>query len=66
VFVIVSHIHPSLMFEGMARSLPLEWSMDNEPHLGMFELRIGWKLLTVTNTLAYYATQLITVVNVLL
>jgi hypothetical protein len=40
------------MFAGMVRSLPSGWS-----------LAIGPKLMTATNTLAYYGAELITTVK---
>jgi len=46
----ISHFHPTLIFSGVARSLPLKWSTT-----GRFQLYT--QIVEVTNTLAYYNCQ---------
>ncbi len=60
MFVIFSHFPSSLIFVVKTTSTPL----DNSP-LGqsLANTRIAWKRLPVTNTLAYYSTELIRAVK---
>jgi len=55
---LVMLFHPSLMFEGEARSLPLSGAPERcFTRVGSSlpaNARLGWKRLTGTNTLAYY------------
>jgi hypothetical protein len=57
------HFHPSLIFTGKARSLPLEWipyrTLLWKPTrvVDLFaNIRLGWEWMAATNTLAYYDT----------
>ncbi len=57
------------MFAGKARGLPEDSSLqDSTPREGSLVLsrniRLGWKWLTVTNTLAYYGVKITTAVRV--
>ncbi len=59
MFVPSKPFQPSLMFVGKARGLP-EWST----FLALIQnIRLGWKDLPGTNTLAYYKNPLITAVK---
>ncbi len=64
------HFHPSLIFAGKARSLPLEWIPYRTPLwkptrvVALFaNIRLGWEWMAATNTLAYYDTAAIMAVN---
>jgi hypothetical protein len=57
VFANVGHHHPSLIFAGKA-SKPTFKALALPANI-----RLGWKYLTVTNTLAYYGTELITTIK---
>ncbi len=48
VFNTTSHLHPSLMFAGKARSLPLEASLGLATPF-VANVRLGWKCLVMTN-----------------
>ncbi len=64
MFATFIHFHPSLIFVGVARSLPIEWSLIRGPTL--VSSRLAHKYHTrveVANTLAYYKTAIITVVK---
>ncbi len=61
------HFHSSLLFLGKDRSLPLELRLVRAPLLSATTLpakiRLGWKCLTMANTLAYNVTALNTSVT---
>jgi hypothetical protein len=59
VFVTVSYFQLSLTLVGNLTSLPLKSLLVKVPLLSEI-IRLGWKLLTVANTLAYHDTELIT------
>ncbi len=69
-FVTVSHFHPSLIFFGQTGVNQSEGPYRNPEYLICYlglaaNIRLGWKLMTFTNALAYNGSQLITVVKVL-
>ncbi len=56
MFDTFSHCHPSLVFAGLARGKPfteLTLMVGSQPCLS--KIRLGWKLLALANTLAYYS-----------
>ncbi len=58
------YLHPSLIFAGKAEILlPLEWArVRGSTRLGSslaYNIRFGWKWLTVTNALAYYGVEVL-------
>jgi hypothetical protein len=57
MFVTGRPFQPNLMFEGKARSLP-RWDLPI-----LTNIRLGWKGLQRTNTLAYYEHSKITAVK---
>ncbi len=61
------HFHSNLLFSGKDRSLPLELRLVRAPlWLGTTlraKIRLGWKCLTMANTLAYNVTALNTTVT---
>jgi hypothetical protein len=66
VFVTDKHFQPSLIFVGKSWSLPLlVGSCDGSTQALALSANIGlgWKLVTVTNTLAYHGTELNTPVK---
>jgi len=68
VFDTAIHFHPSLIFAGKGRSLPIELESCKGPHLGRrpdlhANIRLGSNRLTVTHTTAYHSTYLITIVK---
>jgi hypothetical protein len=56
VFDTDSHLHPHILFK---QNEKLKYKLLTLPT----NIRQGWKCLTVTNTLAYYTLELITVVK---
>ncbi len=58
------HFKPSLIFEDKARSPPLDWGLIRASALvGQslnLNVRLGWKLMALTNTLAYFNAETIT------
>ncbi len=65
-FAIVSHFNPSLVVDEPAWVEPI-MGLHNKGHLLSLpiNIRLGCKWITVTNTLAYYDTDLITAVKFL-
>jgi len=65
VFLIVNHVHPSLIFADKAVAYPSAYILHSEDRLLalLANIRQGLKLLAVTNTLAYSDTELITTVK---
>jgi hypothetical protein len=57
-FVTVIHFHHSLIF-----SKVLEWSTFQDFSVLTRNIKLGWKLLTLTNNLAYHNIKLITQVK---
>ncbi len=61
--VYTRHLHLSLIYFGKVRSLPFEWSSVRVKSALPEYIRLGWKCLTVTRTLVFDETELITTVK---
>jgi len=62
VFVTVGHFHPILLFADKAGA-PYTLHFKGKLIVVPSNIRLGWKLLSKTNTLSYYDTELITLVK---
>jgi hypothetical protein len=62
VFVSVSPFYLRLVFAGVARQEPARVKPIRKYALGA-NIRLGWKWLNVTNTIAYFNAELITFVK---
>jgi hypothetical protein len=65
VFDIVSQFHPSLIFDCKAGAGQVEPLLNSTIRLGLVHnIRLGYTRATLTNSLAYYFTKLITSVKI--
>ncbi len=66
-FDAIDHLHPSLIFAGKARSLPIKCNPIRSSTLAIsgltHNIRQRGKLQTASNTLAYYDTEIIMAIN---